>query len=269
METVQGIRRISLPGSTLKHDERVNVFWLDAGGGILVDVGWDTDQSFSALQEALPHPPRHVLITHLHPDHAGGVNRVRAWTDGEIYLPREDIPVGGSDLPPDVLYFEDEQPLTLSGVHVQVVLTPGHTPGHRCFVFSESGGLVTGDMVLGEGTTWVGPPHGDMADYLASLERLRTLGHRFLCPGHGPIQTDPVEKIDAFIAHRLMRERQVLDSLGEGISAPTAIVARNYAETPAYLHPLAEIVVRAHLQKLQKEGRVRQDDDRFSLVSPA
>ncbi len=256
IEEYQGIRRISLPGSTLKRGERVNVFWSDRAGGILCDVGWDTDESFAALRAALPHAPAHVLVTHLHPDHSGALERIRRWCDAEIRVPLEDASITSAPLPTGVRGFHGEQALQLEDVRIEILHTPGHTPGHRCFLFAENGALVTGDMVLGEGTTWVGPPHGDMRDYMDSLERLRHAGHRFLCPGHGTIQPDPVEKIDEFIAHRRLREQQVLDALREGIGDPAEIVKRNYSETPAYLHALAEIVVRSHLAKLQHEGRV-------------
>lgn len=262
---VADITRISLPGSTLKRGERVNVFWIEKAD-ILVDVGWDTDESFSALQAALPRPPRHVLITHLHPDHGGALLRMRHWTAGDIWVPAEDGSVSEQSLPSGLRYFDGEQRITLDGTAIDVLWTPGHTPGHRCFYFPSEGALMTGDMVLGEGTTWVGPPHGDMAQYMASLERLRHTGHRLLCPGHGAIQTDPIAKIDEFLSHRKKREQQVLDALAEGLTAPANIVARNYADTPAYLHPLAEVVVRAHLKKLVDEGRVREDRGSFEMV---
>jgi glyoxylase-like metal-dependent hydrolase (beta-lactamase superfamily II) len=264
-ETVHGIARISLPGSTLKRGERVNVFWHEKAG-ILVDVGWNTDESFAALQAALPEPPRHVLVTHLHPDHGGALERIRAWSDGEVWIPQEDRFVSEFPLPEGVRYFQGEEPLTFGATTVDVLLTPGHTPGHRCFLFRNERALVTGDMVLGEGTTWVGPPHGDMAQYMASLERLRGAGHQILCPGHGPIQTDPLLKIDEFLQHRRKREQQVLDALAEGMSVPAAIVARNYADTPAYLHPLAEIVVKAHLAKLVHDGKVREHEGHYGLA---
>lgn len=264
METVSGFTRIALPGSTMKRGEKVNVFWLDQAGGILFDVGWATDESFAALQAALPRPPRHVLITHMHPDHGGAIARVRAWTDGAIWAPHEDAAVTDHPFPADTRFFDREQPVDLGGVRVAVMHTPGHTPGHRCFHVLDAGALITGDMVLGEGSTWVGPPHGDMAQYMHSLERMRRAGHRVLLPGHGPIQTDPLAKIKEFLEHRLMRERQVIEALAAGHDTPPAIVARNYADTPVYLHPLAQVVVRAHLKKLVDEGRVLAlPDDRF------
>jgi glyoxylase-like metal-dependent hydrolase (beta-lactamase superfamily II) len=267
MEAVHGITRLALPGSTLKRGEKVNVYWCGDGGGILVDTGWDTPESLAALQAGLPRPPRHVLVTHLHPDHGGAAARVAAWSGAEVWLPREDLFLAEHPVPPGARYFEAEAPVNLSGVAVRVLHTPGHTPGHRCFVFEASGALLTGDMVLGEGSTWVGPPHGDMAHYMQSLERLRHAGHRFLCPGHGAIQEDPLAKIDAFLAHRRMRENQVLAALAEGVAAPAAIVARNYQDTPPYLHPLAETVVRAHLAKLVAEGRVvARENDEYGIA---
>lgn len=244
----------------MKRGERVNVYWMNSAGGILVDAGWNTEESFQDLVSACPHPPRYVLVTHLHPDHAGAIGRIAAWSSAEIYVPEEDRGLAEFPLPPNRRHYPGEEPLRFGLVTIHVLHTPGHTPGHRCFLIDPPGALATGDMVLGEGTTWVGPPHGNMAHYMASLERLRQAGHKLLLPGHGPIQTDPIAKIDEFLNHRRQREQQVIQALAEGISTPEAIVERNYKDTPAYLHSLAALVVRAHLDKLIQEGRVSTHD---------
>jgi glyoxylase-like metal-dependent hydrolase (beta-lactamase superfamily II) len=121
--------------------------------------------------------------------------------------------------------------------------------------------VFTGDHVLGRGTTVVEWPGGDMGDYLASLRLLRDLGPERLYPGHGPPVPDAVARVEAYLAHRLEREAQVLAALDAGDRTPGEIVARVYAEVDPSLHPAAELSVRAHLAKLVREGRVVADAD--------
>ena len=106
------------------------------------------------------------------------------------------------------------------------------------------------------GTVMVAPPDGDMAAYLASLRRLATLDLARILPGHGPPIERPQETIAEYLAHRLMRERQILDALAAGLTAVPAIVERLYADVPVVLHGAAAATVRAHLEKLIADGVV-------------
>jgi glyoxylase-like metal-dependent hydrolase (beta-lactamase superfamily II) len=138
------------------------------------------------------------------------------------------------------------------------VHTPGHASDHLSLRVAETGAVLTGDHVLGRGTTVVAWPDGDMAAYLASLERLKAVGASALHPGHGPVLADPAGAVEAYLAHRRERERQVLEALAAGCSSAAEIVARVYADVDPALHPAAERSVLAHLEKLEQEGRVRR-----------
>jgi glyoxylase-like metal-dependent hydrolase (beta-lactamase superfamily II) len=130
--------------------------------------------------------------------------------------------------------------------------------------------VFTGDHVLGRGTTVVEWPGGDMADYLASLGLLLERRPERLYPGHGPLVTDAVERIQGYIAHRRDREAQVLAALAAGDRTPAGVVARVYAAVDPALHPAAELSVRAHLAKLVAEGWVTAagDGGEFHLAGP-
>jgi glyoxylase-like metal-dependent hydrolase (beta-lactamase superfamily II) len=126
--------------------------------------------------------------------------------------------------------------------------------------------VFTGDHVLGRGTTVVEWPGGDMARYLDSLRLLLDLGPERLYPGHGPLVTDAIARVEGYLAHRLDREAQVLAALAAGDRTPAEVVARVYAEVDPALYPAAELSVRAHLAKLTGEGRVAtHDGERFRL----
>ena len=118
--------------------------------------------------------------------------------------------------------------------------------------------MFTGDLVLGQGTTVISPPDGNLADYLRSLQRVRSYSPMTLYPGHFDPRADAVEWIDWYISHRLEREQQILDALGQDGSDVAQIVRRVYRDHPETVYPVAERSVMAHLEKLVGEGRVHQ-----------
>ena len=164
----------------------------------------------------------------------------------------------------------DGQRLDIDGPEVVVVTTPGHSPGHIALHLPGERLLLTGDLIVGSGTPWVGPPSGSLADYLASLRRVRALDTGRLLPAHGPLVDDPIAKIDEYLEHRAQRERQVLDCLASGRHTVPEMVATIYVGYPEGVLPLAGLTVRGHLEKLSDEGRVRAElepqEPRYFLV---
>jgi glyoxylase-like metal-dependent hydrolase (beta-lactamase superfamily II) len=134
-----------------------------------------------------------------------------------------------------------------------------------CFLLEGDRTLFSGDHILGRGTTVVAHPDGDMAAYIASLERLRDLEIDRIYPGHGPVIETPAAVIEEYIEHRLMRERQVVDGLAAAAApvTPEELVAQIYADVDPVLHPIAAMSVRAHLAKLARERRAVQDGERW------
>jgi glyoxylase-like metal-dependent hydrolase (beta-lactamase superfamily II) len=141
---------------------------------------------------------------------------------------------------------------------LEVLHTPGHAPNHLCFLLEEERVLFTGDHVLDGTTTVISPERGgDMAEYLKSLERLRKIRRiSRILPAHGDVIEDPHERLDEYMKHRRMRERQILKTLGEGPTKISDIVTRLYTDTPEGLLDMAGRQVHAHLLKLRADGKV-------------
>jgi glyoxylase-like metal-dependent hydrolase (beta-lactamase superfamily II) len=144
-----------------------------------------------------------------------------------------------------------------------VVGAPGHSKDHVVFFDPASGSLFTGDAVLGRGTSVIDPPDGDLRDYLESLDRMRGLGARTIFPGHGPIVSDADGKLREYVEHRRFRERQILAGLERGPRTPDDLVPVIYGDYPGELQQAAARSVLAHLIKLEADGEVRRDGDRF------
>jgi glyoxylase-like metal-dependent hydrolase (beta-lactamase superfamily II) len=150
---------------------------------------------------------------------------------------------------------------------LRALWTPGHARGHLSFYEERTGTLITGDCVVGFGTVVIAPPEGNMNDYLASLQRYLELPRlSALMPGHGPILANARERIEEYIAHRLQREAKIMESLSDGARNIPEIVAYVYTDVPQAMHQLAELSVRAHLERLEGLGRVIRLDDEFIPV---
>jgi glyoxylase-like metal-dependent hydrolase (beta-lactamase superfamily II) len=162
-----------------------------------------------------------IAVTHSHHDHTEAVEPLRE---------RLGVEVGPGPL--------------------EIVEVPGHAPDHVAFVWGRA--CCTGDAVLGEGSVFVA---GDMGGYLDALRRLRDLDLEVILPGHGPPVTDPAAKLDEYIAHRLDRERRLLEALASGLREEEQLLDAAWDDVPEALRPAAALTLRAHLQKLREEGR--------------
>ncbi len=234
---------------------------LDTGQGVAIYI----DLLQAAMKE-LAHSSEieRIVLTHAHVDHLGGVKQVT-----ERFGPMEvlKMPWEGHDAPAGpITPIGHDAIVETDGVTLRAVHTPGHAPDHLCYYLEEERALFTGDVVLGAGTTVIPDDTGDLADYMDSLRRLLELDLETIYPAHGPVIRKPREKIREYIAHRELRERQVLEALTDGPLEPMAIVKKIYTDVPEYLHPAAASSVRSHLGKLKRDGRVVEHEKRWSLV---
>ena len=161
---------------------------------------------------------------------------------------------------------EDGAIVRTEGATLRAIHTPGHAPDHLCYYLEEERALFTGDVVLGAGTTVIPDDTGDLGQYMASLRRLLELDAALIYPAHGPVIRNARQKIEEYIAHRELRERQVLEALADAEPLdPMQIVKKIYVDVPEYLHVAASNSVRSHLKKLRNEGRVVEHESRWSL----
>ena len=241
----------------------------------VIDPGPDTPAHIEALVAAIAgRPVRAIVVTHTHRDHSPGTRPLAAITGAPIVgcapLALEDLGPRADasfdpDYAPDQILREGDS-VSGDGWTLIAVGTPGHTSNHLAFSLPESKALFSGDHVMGWSTSIVSPPDGDMAAYMASLEKLLGRDDRIYYPGHG----DPVEKpqrlVRGMLGHRKQREGQILRLLRAAPAAIPTMVAKMYVGIDPRLFPAAERSVLAHLIDLRQRGLVRADDDVWSVT---
>ncbi|OYQ27694.1 MBL fold metallo-hydrolase [Sandarakinorhabdus cyanobacteriorum] len=241
----------------------------------VIDPGPDDPAHLRALTDALAgETVSHIVITHTHMDHSPAAVALKAATGALVVGcaplvlsddgPRADAGFDPSYAPDSVLADGDSihgPGWTLTAVH-----TPGHTSNHLCFALPQEKALFTGDHVMGWSTTVVAPPDGDMADYMASLQKLLDRDDAVYHPTHGEPVTEPQRFVRHLLAHRRQRENQVIRAIGEGLTTIPAMVAAMYAQVDKRLHPAAARSVLAHLIDLERRGLVARADDVWSIA---
>ena len=199
--------------------------------------------------------PERVILTHRHRDHLGGVAGLRARFPG---LPVAKMLWKDTDLPEGIGGLKDGERIEGDGVTLVPIHTPGHASDHLCFYLPEERALFTGDLILSGSTTVIPEDDGDLALYMDSLRRVQALGVERIYPAHGPVIEDAPARIQEYIDHRLLRERQILEALAGGAATSPQMVKIIYAEVPEKLHAMAGQSVHSHLKKLRGEGRVSE-----------
>jgi len=263
------VRTPTLPPAT-----HTNAFLVGTGQAVLVEPATPYQDEQDVMVDwvdsarAQGVEPIAILATHHHPDHVGGAialcDRLGLPLWGHAKTAERLSGIVGLDR-----LLEDGERIELRGptkTTLTAIHTPGHAPGHLCFVDEASGIMIAGDMVASVGTIIVEPTDGDMILYLESLRRMASLEPVALLPAHGDLIADPQAILSFYIAHRLMREGKVLKALeahGEA-ARPNDLVAHAYDDTPEALWPLALRSLEAHLIKLEREGRITREGERWA-----
>jgi len=269
----------------------------------VIDPGPDLPNHLAVLRRVLDgRTIGHILITHTHRDHSPAAAALKAWSGAKTFafgphpsfhplrsslargpatttspasadahggggpVPGEGVAdeSGDRDFVPDVLV-RDGDVLRGDGFTLECLYTPGHISNHICYALPEEKALFTGDHVMGWSTSIVAPPDGKMADYIRSLERLIARDDAILYPTHGSPIVKPGPFLRASLTHRRLREAQIRACLAEGCDTIEAIVARLYADIAPNLHKAAGLMVLAHLEQMRDEGRVQEQDGRWTL----
>jgi len=233
----------------------------------LIDAGVGEPRHLDALEEALGGVPlAQVLVTHAHPDHASGAAAIAKRIPAARFLK---MPWPERDQRWDVPWVPvaDEETIEAGDTSVTAVHTPGHAPDHLCFWHGATAAIFGGDLAITGTTVWIpATQHGDLAAYLASLERVLALHPARIFPSHGPVIDDPASLLRGYIAHRLRRESQVIDALRRGNTRTDAIVTSIYPSLDERFVTRAQETVRAHLLKLERDGRVRRRADAWHII---
>jgi len=233
-----------------------NTYLLTGAVPTLIDAGVGEPAHVAAVEQALDGAPlAQLLVTHSHPDHARGVPALTARWPAVVVR----------NVAPDAC--QDGESIAAGSTTLTALHTPGHAPDHFCFLDAAAGDIFCGDLARRGGTIVIpASAGGDLAQYLASLRRIRALHPRRLLPGHGPIVLDPAALIDDYLQHRAEREAQVLALLQPGPTTVDAIVQRLYTQLhPSVLRAAADSVL-AHLIKLRDEGRAVDENGEWRVT---
>jgi len=239
----------------------------------VVDPGPDLPEHLDALSDAIgDRKVVAIMCTHTHRDHSPAARTLAERTGApitgcaplslETVGPRADASFDGDYSPDRVL--QDGEAVQVDDKPVTAVATPGHTSNHLCFAYGDA--LFTGDHVMGWSTTVVVPPDGDMAAYMASLDKLRQRADRIYYPAHGEPVTNPQQYVRHLMGHRMQRERQILRLVGEQARTIPDIVANAYPGLDPRLTTAAGGSVLAHLVDLERRGLVAQRQDLWTAA---
>jgi glyoxylase-like metal-dependent hydrolase (beta-lactamase superfamily II) len=232
-----------------------NTWLVDGEKPLLVDAGTGLDAHIDALRQAVGGRRLATLfVTHGHRDHSGGVPRLRQEFPGLRV-----VGAGGEPI-------EAATRLTTGDRELDVLPTPGHSADHACLWDSRARVIFGGDLLVAGGTVLIAESSGgNLLQYLDSLMRVRALSPNRVYPAHGSIIDDPVELIDRYIAHRAMREQQIVAALERGPADRAALVSIVYPELPPALRKAAAETVLAHLKKLEEDGRAIESNGTWRL----
>ena len=237
----------------------------------VIDPGPDIPEHLGALEQAIAgRSVVAIVCTHTHRDHSPA-SRPLAQATGAPIVGCAPLAMDGTgleagfdrDYAPDRV-LEDGEALEVDGRTITAVATPGHTSNHLCFAYGDA--LLSGDHVMGWSTTVVVPPDGNMADYIASLDKLRQRGDRVYYPAHGPAVTNPQQYVRHLIGHRMQREKQILRLVGEQPREIPDIVANAYPGLDPRLVAAAGGSVLAHLLDLERRGLVERQEQQWKAA---
>jgi glyoxylase-like metal-dependent hydrolase (beta-lactamase superfamily II) len=270
-EVAPGVRRIVANNPGPYTFLGTNSYVVGSGEVAVIDPGPAEPSHLEAIAAAIKGERlTHILITHSHRDHCDGARGLQALAGGKIAAFGPTGTARGAGAPglsydfvdPDFVpdrKLADGDSVRGKDFALDVLHMPGHAPDHLCFALVGKRTMFTGDHVMGWNTTVIAPPEGDLAQFLASLERLMQRHDKMFLPGHGGRIQTPQRVVKAYIMHRKWREQTILACLEDGICTVPRIVARLYGTLDAGLKEAAALSVLAHLEYLIDRDLVAAD----------
>jgi glyoxylase-like metal-dependent hydrolase (beta-lactamase superfamily II) len=261
-EVAPGVRRIVANNPGPYTFLGTNTYVVGSGQVAVIDPGPSDERHLKAIAAATRGERlTHILVTHSHHDHCDGARALQALLGGEIGAfgptgtPRGAGAPSLGDSFVDPAFVPDRRlgdgnTVRGKGFALDVLHMPGHAPDHLCFALVGKRTVFTGDHVMGWNTTVIAPPEGNMAKFLASLERLMQRHDKMFLPAHGGRVQTPQRVVKAYIMHRKWREQTILACLEKGVCTIPRIVGRLYGTLDTELKEAAALSVLAHLEHL-------------------
>jgi len=274
-EVAPGVRRIVASNASPFTFRGTNTYIVGTGHVAIIDPGPVDEAHRAAIEKAVEgETVTAVVVTHTHRDHSPLATPIARSHGAKTYgfgphkparppLPGEDLRLDASndtDFMPDVALADGDK-IEGDGWTLIAVHTPGHTSNHICLELEGTGTLLCGDHVMAWSTTIVAPPDGNMADFMASLEKLATRGDTLYLPGHGGSLREPSRFVRLLALHRRQREASILKRLQAGDRTIPDIVAKLYKGIDPNLTTAAGLSVLAHIEDLMERGLVVADGD--------
>ncbi len=272
--------RITAPNAGPYTFRGTNSFIIGDGPVFVLDPGPDDSSHLEALRQAVGgRKVEAIVLTHTHRDHTALVRRLQAATGAPVWFggrhhssrrPRflEFDPVAADSdwkLVPDRVLADGER-ITVGGVELEAIATPGHCANHLCFGLVGTPWLLTGDHIMGWNSTLVPVPDGSMSDYLRSLEKVIGLAYQHYLPAHGGPIADGPAYAGALVAHRELRNAQVVAAVEAGARSLGELRRRIYPTLALPLRPAALMTLKAHVEYLADRGRIGAAHGLFGLT---
>lgn len=268
VQVSEHVRRITAPNPGVMTGQGTNTYLVGQKQIAVVDPGPADQSHIDAILAACGDRLQWILVTHTHPDHSPAAKALAEASGAIIMGNKLEDNDGFQDegFNPSVS-FQHNDCLSCDEFTIRALQTPGHVDNHLCFLVEDDGMLLTGDHIMQGSTVVIIPPHGDMRHYINSLRLLLDYPLKTLGPGHGYVIATPIEEIKGLIAHRLGREKKVIDVLARlrqgSLGALTPAV---YDDVDKSLYPIAQLSLLAHLIKLKKEGLVEERNDNWRYL---
>lgn len=259
------VRRITAGNGSVFTGPGTNTYLVGKEEVTVIDPGPAMQEHIDVITAAAPNI-KQILVTHTHPDHSPGVRLLKEKLDVPAYgmltnsSKNQDQTFNPERILDDGEIFQEEE------FTIEVVHTPGHASNHLCFILKEEKLIFTGDHIMNGSTVVIGPPDGNMKQYIQSLEKLKEYDIEKIAPGHGELLENPHEVADWIINHRLEREKKVFQALQEATKGtPDTLVEKVYDDVDSSLFPIAKASLLAHLIKLEEDQLIYSSGEEYFI----